>query len=106
MAACLRRGSSLRRDRSGSHLGPGGDQQRGASTDTGATWKSSIRARSEQQERGGSVSAASSIGGGGQDDAPEGWRVQVKIPLPMAFITRYLWGTDKIRQVIIVSATI
>lgn len=31
------------------------------------------------------------------DEAPEGWRTLIKIPLPMAFITRYLWGTDKIR---------
>ncbi|VDN51667.1 unnamed protein product [Dracunculus medinensis] len=32
------------------------------------------------------------------DEAPEGWRTLIKIPLPMAFITRYLWGTDKIRN--------
>lgn len=31
------------------------------------------------------------------DDAPKGWKTLAKIPLPMAYITRYLWGTDKIR---------
>lgn len=33
------------------------------------------------------------------DDAPKGWKTLAKIPLPMAYITRYLWGTDKVRSV-------
>jgi hypothetical protein len=32
-----------------------------------------------------------------RDSAPDGWKTLAKIPLPMAFITRYLWGTDKLR---------
>ncbi|KAK0406194.1 hypothetical protein QR680_018426 [Steinernema hermaphroditum] len=33
-----------------------------------------------------------------KDDDNEGWKTITKIPLPMAFVTRYLWGTDKIRH--------
>ncbi|TKR81676.1 hypothetical protein L596_015509 [Steinernema carpocapsae] len=33
-----------------------------------------------------------------KDEDGDGWKTIAKIPLPMAFVTRYLWGTDKIRH--------
>ena len=39
------------------------------------------------------------VGSASTDDAPDGWKTLIRIPLPMAYITRYLWGTDKLRYV-------
>uniref|UniRef100_A0A0N4ZUF9 PDZ domain-containing protein n=1 Tax=Parastrongyloides trichosuri TaxID=131310 RepID=A0A0N4ZUF9_PARTI len=33
-----------------------------------------------------------------QGDGKDGWKTINKLPLPMALISRYLWGTDKIRN--------
>ncbi|KHN77527.1 Gamma-1-syntrophin [Toxocara canis] len=63
------------------------------------TWKSAMKAHAEsstgdRSERRHADAAESKY----EDDAPDGWKTLAKIPLPMAFITRYLWGTDKIRN--------
>lgn len=56
------------------------------------TWKSSLKVQSSILT--GDTSEARIL----TDDAPDGWKTLAKIPLPMAFITRYLWGTDKLRN--------
>lgn len=64
-----------------------------------STWKSSLRAHSENEVVKHSESRQSLGGHGKSSDEQSGdWKTLIKIPLPMAFLTRYLWGTDKIRN--------
>ncbi|KAL3990519.1 PDZ domain (Also known as DHR or GLGF) family protein [Acanthocheilonema viteae] len=44
------------------------------------------------------IGTRSTASRGTTDDASDEWKTMAKIPLPMAFITRYLWGTDKLRN--------
>uniref|UniRef100_A0A8R1TR42 PDZ domain-containing protein n=1 Tax=Onchocerca volvulus TaxID=6282 RepID=A0A8R1TR42_ONCVO len=63
------------------------------------TWKSSLKAQSSSFPISGDmISTRSSTGRGTADDTSDEWKTLAKIPLPMAFITRYLWGTDKLRN--------
>ncbi|VDK67108.1 unnamed protein product [Onchocerca ochengi] len=64
------------------------------------TWKSSLKAQSSSFPISGDmISTRSSTGRGTADDTSDEWKTLAKIPLPMAFITRYLWGTDKLRLI-------
>ncbi|KAM3727387.1 Gamma-1-syntrophin [Dirofilaria immitis] len=58
------------------------------------TWKSSLKAQSAIPFGDTTISAGRST----TDESLEEWKTLAKIPLPMAFITRYLWGTDKLRN--------
>uniref|UniRef100_A0AAF5PL89 PDZ domain-containing protein n=1 Tax=Wuchereria bancrofti TaxID=6293 RepID=A0AAF5PL89_WUCBA len=62
------------------------------------TWKSSLKVQSSSVPAGDITSIRSSNGRGTAEDTPDEWKTMAKIPLPMAFITRYLWGTDKLRN--------
>uniref|UniRef100_F1L160 Gamma-2-syntrophin n=1 Tax=Ascaris suum TaxID=6253 RepID=F1L160_ASCSU len=63
------------------------------------TWKSALKAHSDSATGDrGSRKQSEGADNKFEDDAPDGWKTLAKIPLPMAFITRYLWGTDKIRN--------
>ncbi|MCP9264987.1 Gamma-1-syntrophin [Dirofilaria immitis] len=57
------------------------------------TWKF-IKAQSAIPFGDTTISAGRST----TDESLEEWKTLAKIPLPMAFITRYLWGTDKLRN--------
>uniref|UniRef100_A0A915PJX2 PDZ domain-containing protein n=1 Tax=Setaria digitata TaxID=48799 RepID=A0A915PJX2_9BILA len=61
------------------------------------TWKSSLKVQSSVPS-GDINGTRSSVGRSVLDDLSDGWKTMAKIPLPMAFITRYLWGTDKLRN--------
>ncbi|VIO89150.1 Uncharacterized protein BM_BM3655 [Brugia malayi] len=67
--------------------------------DTGdeVTLSSSLKVQSSVPA-GDITSIRSSTGRGTAEDTPDEWKTMAKIPLPMAFITRYLWGTDKLRN--------
>ncbi|VDN07375.1 unnamed protein product [Thelazia callipaeda] len=58
------------------------------------TWKCSLRAQSSILSDGTQNLPTGIVA----DDSSTGWKTMAKIPLPMAFITRYLWGTDKLRN--------
>ncbi|KAK6760438.1 hypothetical protein RB195_021780 [Necator americanus] len=55
------------------------------------TWKSAMKAQSDLGLYDGKEK---STGGEGKD---EKWKTITVIPLPMAYLTRYLWGTDNLR---------
>ncbi|EJD76531.1 gamma-1-syntrophin [Loa loa] len=61
------------------------------------TWKSSLKVQS-LVPTGEISSIRSSTAPGIADGSSDEWKTMAKIPLPMAFITRYLWGTDKLRN--------
>ncbi|MFH4976711.1 hypothetical protein AB6A40_003420 [Gnathostoma spinigerum] len=63
------------------------------------SYKSSLKAHSETFFTGKMSRQQSDDSGSRRDeDASTSWKTIVKIPLPMAFLTRYLWGTDKVRS--------
>ncbi|CAJ0934598.1 unnamed protein product, partial [Mesorhabditis belari] len=62
------------------------------------TWKSAMKAHSDLglYEKKSSTAHHSSMGTLDRDDGK--WKTISTIPLPMAYLTRYLWGTDNLRQ--------
>ncbi|PIO73652.1 PDZ/DHR/GLGF domain protein [Teladorsagia circumcincta] len=55
------------------------------------TWKSAMKAQSDLVIYNGREKAS------GVEGKDEKWKTITVIPLPMAYLTRYLWGTDNIR---------
>uniref|UniRef100_A0A7I4YTR3 PDZ domain-containing protein n=1 Tax=Haemonchus contortus TaxID=6289 RepID=A0A7I4YTR3_HAECO len=55
------------------------------------TWKSAMKAQSDLGIYNGRERSL------GADGKEEKWKTVTVIPLPMAYLTRYLWGTDNIR---------
>ncbi|CAJ0567610.1 unnamed protein product, partial [Mesorhabditis spiculigera] len=64
------------------------------------TWKSAMKAHSDlglyEKKPDGKATHHASLGTLDRDDGK--WRTISTIPLPMAYITRFLWGTDNLRQ--------
>ncbi|RCN26943.1 PDZ/DHR/GLGF domain protein [Ancylostoma caninum] len=55
------------------------------------TWKSAMKAQSDLGLYDGREKSA------GVEGKDEKWKTITVIPLPMAYLTRYLWGTDNLR---------
>ncbi|CAJ0608850.1 unnamed protein product [Cylicocyclus nassatus] len=55
------------------------------------TWKSAMKAQSDLGLYDGKEKSA------GTEGKDEKWKTVTVIPLPMAYLTRYLWGTDNLR---------